>query len=215
MVERFHRQLKASPSAANIPQWTEALPLVLLGIRNALKVDAGCTPAELVYGTTLCLPGESVSPSTFKHVSDRASYVTRLTNAMRSVRPSLVRPQTTDVFVHPSLQKTSRVFIRHDAVRRPLEPSCDGPFKVIKRHEKFYIIERDGREDTVSIDRLKPAYFDCNPIISDVSAGYSLPTDSPIIEILDDVPGNAQLQQRSAQQKTRSGQTDRFPECLK
>ncbi|CAH8453126.1 unnamed protein product [Heterobilharzia americana] len=215
MVERFHRQLKASLSATNIPQWTEALPLVLLGIRNALKVDAGCTPAELVYGTTLRLPGEFVSPSTFKHVSDRASYVTRLTNAMRSVRPSPIRPQTTDVFVHPSLQKTSHVFVRHDAVRRPLEPPYDGPFKVIKRHEKFYVIERGGREDTVSIDRLKPAYFEGNPIVSDVSARYIRPTDDSIIEILDDVPGNAQLQQPAAQQKTRSGRTVRFPEYLK
>ncbi|CAH8652088.1 unnamed protein product [Heterobilharzia americana] len=145
----------------------------------------------------------------------RASYVTTLTNAMRSVRPSPVRPQTTDVFVHPSLQKTSQVFVRHDAVRRPLEPPYDGPFKVIKRKEKFYIIERDGREDTVSIDRLKPAYFEGNSIISDVSACYIRQTDNSIIEILDDVHGNAQLQQPSAQQKTRSGRTVRFLEYLK
>ncbi|CAH8653276.1 unnamed protein product [Heterobilharzia americana] len=38
---------------------------------------------------------------------------------------------------------------------------------------------------------------------------------SSIIEILDDVPGNAQLQQPSVQQKTRSGRTIRFSEYLK
>ncbi|CAH8820987.1 unnamed protein product [Trichobilharzia szidati] len=57
MVERLHRQLKAGLSAANNTHWTESLPLVLLGIRNALKTDAGCTTSELVYGTTLRLPG--------------------------------------------------------------------------------------------------------------------------------------------------------------
>ncbi|CAH8649843.1 unnamed protein product [Heterobilharzia americana] len=56
MVERFHRQVKGPLSAANIPQWIEALPLVLLGIRNALKADARCISAELVYGTTLPSP---------------------------------------------------------------------------------------------------------------------------------------------------------------
>nr|CAH8876148.1 unnamed protein product [Trichobilharzia regenti] len=62
MVERLHRQLKAGLSAANNTHWTESLPLVLLGIRNALKTDAGCTSAELVYGTTLRLPGELFLP---------------------------------------------------------------------------------------------------------------------------------------------------------
>ena len=36
----------------------DSLPLVLLGIRTALKDDLHCSTAELVYGTTLCLPGE-------------------------------------------------------------------------------------------------------------------------------------------------------------
>ncbi len=54
MVERFHRQLKASLKAQlNPPAWINALPFVLLGIRTALKEDIA---AELVYGTTLRLP---------------------------------------------------------------------------------------------------------------------------------------------------------------
>ena len=54
-VERFHRQLKSSLKCffANPNLWMDALPLVLLGIRTALKADLKCTPAELVYGVTL------------------------------------------------------------------------------------------------------------------------------------------------------------------
>ncbi|VDP99038.1 unnamed protein product [Trichobilharzia regenti] len=74
MVERLHRQLKAGLSATNNTRWTESLPLVLLRIRNALKADAGCTSAEPVYGTTLRLPGEFVSPSSFPPAIDHASY---------------------------------------------------------------------------------------------------------------------------------------------
>ena len=40
MVERFHRQLKAALKAQHNPaSWVDALPLVLLGIRTALKED--------------------------------------------------------------------------------------------------------------------------------------------------------------------------------
>ena len=62
LVERFHRQLKAGLKSSLDPtHWTEALPMVLLGIRTSLKHDIGCCAAELVYGTTLRLPGEFFS----------------------------------------------------------------------------------------------------------------------------------------------------------
>ena len=63
LVERFHRQLKASLKAHNTVRWTEVLPLVLLGIRTAIKSDLGCSAAELVFGTTVMLPAQFVSPS--------------------------------------------------------------------------------------------------------------------------------------------------------
>ena len=59
IIERFHRQLKVALKTHSDPaQWYDALPLVLLGIRTALKSDIGCSVAELVYGTTLRIPGE-------------------------------------------------------------------------------------------------------------------------------------------------------------
>ena len=36
----------------------ESLPLILLGIRTALKEDINSTTAEMIYGTTLRLPGQ-------------------------------------------------------------------------------------------------------------------------------------------------------------
>ncbi|CAH8527086.1 unnamed protein product [Schistosoma guineensis] len=99
LVERFHRQLKASLSAANISQWTDALLLVLLGICNAVKADIGYTAAQLVYGTTLRLPGEFVDPSSSSMNMNLTSYTNRLTNAMRSVKPAFTRPQSTNISV--------------------------------------------------------------------------------------------------------------------
>ncbi|BHF78575.1 hypothetical protein SprV_0602168800 [Sparganum proliferum] len=62
MVERFHRQLKTALRAVEDPgNWSDNLPLALLGIRAALKSDLGCSAAELVFGTTLRLPGEMIT----------------------------------------------------------------------------------------------------------------------------------------------------------
>ena len=58
VVERFHRQLKDSLRATeNVSTWFDALPLILLHLRTTLKPILGCSPAQLVYGTTLRIPG--------------------------------------------------------------------------------------------------------------------------------------------------------------
>nr|VZI47766.1 unnamed protein product [Spirometra erinaceieuropaei] len=62
MVERFHRQLNTALRAAEDPEnWSDNVPVALLGIRAALKSDLDCSAAELVFGTTLRLPGGIVT----------------------------------------------------------------------------------------------------------------------------------------------------------
>ena len=59
MVERFHHQLKAAIMAHESPNpWSTKLPAVLLGARSAVKELLGRSAAEMIYGTTLRLPGE-------------------------------------------------------------------------------------------------------------------------------------------------------------
>ena len=83
-IERFHRQLKSSlKSYPNPTNWTDILPIILLGVRTTLKDDLQCTAAELVYDTTLPLPGEFFDSSTVEDaVPDPFNYVTRLKAAM-------------------------------------------------------------------------------------------------------------------------------------
>ena len=52
------------------------------------------------------------------------------------------------------------IFIRHDAVQKPLQAPYDGPYKVLERKGKSYILRINGQERTVSLDRLKPAHLD-------------------------------------------------------
>ena len=58
IVERIHRQLKASLKAKLLNNnWTDALPLIILGIRATPKEDIGYSSTELAFETTLNLPG--------------------------------------------------------------------------------------------------------------------------------------------------------------
>ena len=113
MVERFHRQLKAALKAQPRPSaWIDALPLVLLHVRCALKEDIAATAAEIVYGTTLRLPGEFVNPTKSISVLDPLVYVVNLRVCMQNLRP--LQPR--------SLATATHVFVRHDALRKPLKP---------------------------------------------------------------------------------------------
>nr|CDS32302.1 gag pol polyprotein [Hymenolepis microstoma] len=49
------------------------------------------------------------------------------------------------------------------AVKKPLQPPYDGPYKVLQRNPKYFILDRSGTKDSVSIDRLKPAYLEPPP----------------------------------------------------
>ena len=160
MVERFHRQLKASLKSQPEPnRWQEYLPLVMLGIRAAIKEDIGASAAELVYGTALRLPGQLIVPTRHDTV-DPADYVQRLKDHMSALAPTATRRSPQTSFVHRSLDTCTHIFLRIDAVRKPLQPPYLGPFKVLKRNPKFFVIEQKGKHVSVSIDRLKPAFLE-------------------------------------------------------
>lgn len=147
LVERFHRQLKASLKChPNPTQWVDALPLTLLGIRTTLKADLHCSSAKLLYGTTLRLPGEFFDQSRSAGTDDPAGYVTKLRDSMQQLCPVPTRlPQRRATYVDPALATCTHVFLRHDAVRPPLQPPYDGPYKVVKRQGKSYVISIKGK----------------------------------------------------------------------
>ncbi|CAH8491861.1 unnamed protein product [Schistosoma rodhaini] len=160
MVERFHRQLKSSLMAqTDSTKWSDALPLVLLGIRATVKEDIGCTPAELVYGTTLTLPGQLVNCESTT-IGDPSRLASCLLQMMRNIKPIPPRQHSNRVQLNKNLETCKFVFVRVDAVKKPLKPPYEVPYKVIKRTPKHFIIIRKGNKETISIDRIKPAFYE-------------------------------------------------------
>ena len=177
LVERFHRQLKQAIRCQATDRWVEVLPCVLLGIRSCFKEDIGATAAELVYGTTLRLPGEFFRCSSSTNIPNHADFVLRLQTHMQKLQPTPTsRHSARDVFVSKDLETTSHVFVRQDLVRRPLTQPYEGPFKVIKRGPKFYKLQIKGHEKNVSINRLKPAFFQPD----DLPIGPTQQADTPL-----------------------------------
>lgn len=163
MIERVHRQLKAA-LMCHKDTWVRSLPMVLLGMRSAFKDDLGATPAELLYGEPLRLPGELlVSSLPSERYQDPADFVVQLRQKMATVRPlPATRHCEKSSFIFKDLATASYVFLRDDTVRRALQPPYTGPFKVLERShdKKTYTIYVRGNKVVVSTDRLKPAYID-------------------------------------------------------
>lgn len=164
IVERMHRQLKAALRAqASAASWTENLPLVLLGLRSCVKADFNATPAELTFGTTLRLPGQFISAESTSPEDNMSmcSYADRLRSMMGKLRAPLPRTAERAFYVPKDLEGCSHVFVRHDAVRKSLQPVYDGPFPVLKLSDKVVTIRRpNNKQDTISIDRTKPAHLE-------------------------------------------------------
>lgn len=157
-IERWHRTMKAALMARGASiTWSEDLPTVLLGLRSAIRDDNNFSPALMTYGTNLRIPSDFFVPTQPKY--DDADFLRHLTEAMTSLMPT-TRPQQTSQrpFVYKDLSKCSHVFVRNDTVRSPLTPPYDGPYEVLKRHEKYYKIQLPTRTSVISLDRLKPAY---------------------------------------------------------
>ncbi|XP_055611202.1 uncharacterized protein LOC129757869 [Uranotaenia lowii] len=143
------------------PCWTESLPIVLLGMRTSLKENIEASSAELTYGTTLRLPGEFFASSSSK--SPSAEYLVDLKAAMAKLRPTPTSNHSKQAtFIQKELATCTHVFVRVGAIKPPLTPPYDGPFKVLRRKKKVFIVDINGRKQPISIDRLKAAHMQAN-----------------------------------------------------
>ena len=159
LVERFHRHLKSALRARlTRPTWTQELPWVLLGIRTAPREDLGCSPAEMVYGAPLTVPGDFI-PSQSVHSDDLQ--LARLREQVKSQVPiPTSRHGQRLTSVPRNLQQAKFVFIRRDSHRTTLQRPYYGPFRVIKPGPKTFQVDIQGKTETISIDRLKYAHTD-------------------------------------------------------
>lgn len=159
MVERWHRSLKAAIRCQGSDNSLEILPTVLLGLRTSIRLDTDTSPAEFLYGTTLRMPGEFFTTENF--APDPHFFLEEFREHMRTIKPVPVpHHDRRKIFTFKKLQTCSHVFLRTDAVKKPLENPYRGPFKVLERtSDRVFKIDVQGVSTSVSVERLKPAHL--------------------------------------------------------
>ena len=162
LIERVHRVLKERLMAiSSVPSdWMRNLPLVLMSLRASVREDVDASPADLVLGSPLRLPGQFFpAPSQSPGAPPSSDFVRDLQQRVSDLAPIPTsyhsRPS---VHVSPELMKAAFVFVRVDAVKPPLVHPYEGPYRVLQVGQKTFVLDKLGKPWTVSVDRLKPAH---------------------------------------------------------
>ena len=165
LVERLHRRLKEALLAAShdCPQdWWWKLPSILLSTRTTLKPDLGASPAEMLFGEPLSVPGSILSnpPSSEDNLQQQQM------NTLANLRLEVARLQPIPTSAHrrqnirmpEELQDCTHVFIRKGGVQPTFSSPYSGPYRVLSRQEHFFKISIPGRgAESVALACLKPA----------------------------------------------------------
>ena len=165
LVERFHRRLKESLNALATDEpdhWYWRLPCSLLAIRTTVKPDIGASPADLVFGEGLAIPGQLLS----HHPSDDNSEDAHRRNLLDNLHLEVARVQPTPTSAHrrprvhipDELRRCTHVFIQRGGVRPTLSTPYVGPYRVVSRHQDSFRIAIPGSPtESINIARLRPA----------------------------------------------------------
>ena len=165
LVERLHRRLKEALLACSHDhpeEWFWKLPSVLLSLRTTLKPDLGTTPAELLFGEPLSIPGSLLSnaPSSEEQLQQQQ----RQTLANLRLEVARLQPVPTsahrrqNVRLPDELQTCTHVFIRKGGVQPCFSAPYSGPYRVLSRQPHFFRVSIPGRgAESVALARIKPA----------------------------------------------------------
>ncbi|GFY59421.1 transposon Tf2-9 polyprotein [Trichonephila inaurata madagascariensis] len=103
-----------------------------LGIRKVRTTPYHPSPNRLVKHTH-----QSLKATLMAHATQRWTQV--LPFVLLGLRP--VIKEDINCFVHPELSKCTHVFLRHDALRKPLLPSYDEAYAAVKRSKKHITLQ--------------------------------------------------------------------------
>ena len=137
------------------------LAVGLLGLRNAPRDDTRASTAEVLFGTTLRVPGMCFSDSSTREDSPQEQ-LQRVRTNVPSFTPAILnnRKFKQSPFIPKQLKDARFVFIRDDTLgKAPLSPRYSGPFEVVEKNwqESTFTVRLPIGKDKISLSRLKAA----------------------------------------------------------
>ena len=161
LVERWHRTLKSSIMArveAAGSNWVDQLPWILLGLRITPKEDLdGASPAEMVYGQPLTIPGDMIQTGPPQQVNQHLREIRAQMESLKPTPTSAHGAKATGFHVPKALETAKYVYIRRGETKRSLQTPYTGPYAVVAKADKWFDVQVGTRTERISIDRLKVA----------------------------------------------------------
>ena len=146
--------------------------------RNTPKQDlSDYSPIESLFGdsdrlpkeffgkrdTNTCFePGPNFSPNLSWFIMSLPYFQSRKANKQRFLDPSLFAVET----IH--------VYVRIDNHKPPLSFVYKGPYKIIDRNPKYFVLDIEGKLDKISFDHLKVAYLSIETLNNEILLDTSL-----------------------------------------
>ena len=130
LVENLHRRLKDALRMQKFPDmWYFNLPIVLLVLRTTLKEDFPLSPAELVYGQDLRLPGE------FK--TQNMPSVLQRQNLVQHLKDFIQKSQYLSIDLKSSIQPLNHHSMKQTPSNLPLKKRLLQPMMMIQHLNKL------------------------------------------------------------------------------
>ncbi|XP_068227942.1 uncharacterized protein [Palaemon carinicauda] len=122
--------------------WFTQHPWVLLGLRTFFKDVLNVSAAEMVYGYSLVVPAEcfpsTTSSNDLQHI---LHFVGKFTPCRQTYKP----PAKHHIPTH--LHSVIHVFLCNDTSKPPPTPPYTGPFLVMPRSPRAFLLNIRGKED--------------------------------------------------------------------
>ena len=116
MIERFHRTPKAA-LMCHKTSWPKLLPSVMLGLRTVLKEEIGASPAELLYGATIRIPGDFVVQD--NRPVEKGEFLKQLRDHFNILRPTPASKHAKQKpFISKDLLTCTHVFVKYGQIRK-------------------------------------------------------------------------------------------------
>ena len=159
-VERVHRDLKTM--LRNLPcttDWAQHLPLFTMAYNNQACDVNSYTSFQHLFGQPGRLPGHLVNPECVPQSTNVITLHTEAFSELMGWHHRQARPlPAIKHYLDQDLFTCSKVWVFNSAPKGNLAPLYIGPFEVLQKQEKYFLLKQDNVIKPVSIDRLKPFF---------------------------------------------------------
>ena len=146
----------------NLPcktDWAYHIPLFTMAYNNQACDINSYTSFQHMFGQPGRLPGHIVNPDIKLDDGKILSVHTEAFSELMSWHYRHARPLPDNKpHIDKNLSTCSKVWVFNSAPKGNLAPLYTGPYEVLNKHAKYFIIKIDNVLKPVSIDRLKPFF---------------------------------------------------------